>query len=180
MVHIQDIEEDPNAKWEHALSLEDTKLWQDRQNELDFMKDLFNHKLPIDETAKPEIEEYFNRLQEAIFTKDENFKYDEFPTDYSTIDVDGAVAKPPTQYKYFSQDLFKQQASEQFRLDDSSATSTAIGFGGGEDMETASNLIKAELPHSDGLELSTDYTSLEECPDSPESCLNFDGSNSSW
>jgi hypothetical protein len=99
--------EDPNAKWSHALPLEETRLWDDKKAELEFMKDLFFERLPIGKDTK-QIEEHFNRLEEAIANK-ENINHDEFP-DYDTVDLDGAVQDPPKDYHYFSAAVLKQQA----------------------------------------------------------------------
>ncbi len=163
--------EDPNAKWDHALSLQDTKIWSDRQAELDFMKDLFMNKLPIDknEHDMDGLNDYFNRVQEAIFTKDPNFQYDEFPGDYSTVDIDGAVQRPPTQYKYFSQDLFKQQASNSDGPGESTAISFAHDYRGEQDMETTPRIVELEPLTESKLECTSDNSCMEECSDSEES-----------
>lgn len=100
--------EDPNKLWEHAQSIEDTKLWMDRQTEYEFMKDLIVKHLPGGDSEH--LNDYFNSIEKAIYTKDPTLKNDEFP-DFSTIDIDGAVKHPPTDYKYFSADLLKQQAT---------------------------------------------------------------------
>ena len=102
-----EIVEDPNAKWSHALPLEETRLWDDKKAELEFMKDLFFERLPIGKDTK-QIEQTFNRLQEAIDNK-ENINADEFP-DYDTVDLDGAVQDPPKDFHYFSAAVLKQQA----------------------------------------------------------------------
>jgi hypothetical protein len=182
-VHSPEKEEDPNAIWQHALSLEDTKIWVDRQNELDYMKDLFMNHLPINKVQHnmDEIEDYFNRVQEAIYTKDENFKYDEFPRDYSVIDVDGAVQRAPSQYKYFSQDLFKQQAGNL----DGPGESTAIGFShperGEQDMETSTHQLQLESIPEDLAEFSPDYPRMEECTDSTTTHFGgYDSDDSGW
>jgi len=175
--------EDPNAIWDHALSLQDTKIWVDRQNELDFMKDLFFNKLPINEIEHnmDDIKDYFNRVQEAIFTKDPDFKYDEFPRDYSVIDIDGAVQRPPSQYKYFSQDLFKQQASDP----DRSGESTAIGFAHPESIEQGveapAPLLQLESITEDSSELVSDNACMEECSDSENTDFGgYDSDHSGW
>ncbi|NBX48664.1 hypothetical protein EBT25_01760 [bacterium] len=175
--------EDPNAIWDHALSLQDTKIWIDRQNELDFMKDLFFNKLPINENEHKmeELNDYFNRVQQAIFTKDPNFKYDEFPRDYSVIDIDGAVQRPPTQYKYFSQDLLKQQAS----YEDGPADSTAIGFshpvGSEQDMEASSHIVEIEPIPEDSTECTSDNACMEECSNSEDTSeWGYDSDHSGW
>lgn len=110
VVKSDDDDEDPNAKWTHALPLEDTKLWKDKAAEAGFMKDLILNKLPIGEDTD-HIHEYFNRLEKAISTK-EPIDNDNFDYGYDEIDVDGAVDQPPEQYQYFSADLLKQQASK--------------------------------------------------------------------
>lgn len=175
--------EDPNAIWDHALSLQDTKIWVDRQNELDFMKDLFFNKLPINEIEHnmDDIKDYFNRVQEAIFTKDPNFKYDEFPRDYSVIDIDGAVQRPPSQYKYFSQDLFKQQASDT----NGSGESTAIGFAHPESIEQGveapPSILQLESITEDSSELVSDHACMEECSDSENTDFGgYDSDHSGW
>jgi hypothetical protein len=103
-------EEDPNKKWGHAQSLEETRLWEDRKAELQYMKDLFDVNLPTGE-KKEAITTIFNQLEEAIDNKDQHIQNDKFNDDFGSIDIDGAVASPPKQYKYFSADLFKQQAA---------------------------------------------------------------------
>lgn len=103
-----DKEEDPNAKWSHALPLEETRLWDDKKAELEFMKDLFFERLPIGKDTNA-IKEHFNRLEEAIANK-ENINPDEFP-DYDTVDLDKAVQDPPKDYHYFNAAVLKQQAS---------------------------------------------------------------------
>lgn len=105
--------EDPNAKWGHALPLEETRLWDDKKAELEFMKDLFFERLPIGKDTQA-IEAEFNRLQQAIDNK-ENINCDEFP-DYDTVDVDGSVKDPPKDFHYFSASVLKQQA-ERGRID---------------------------------------------------------------
>ncbi len=175
------IKEDPNALWDHAESLEDTQLWQDRQNELDFMRDLFFTKLPLNQEKAQEVEEYFNRVQEAIYTKDPNFKYEDFPDDYSTVDIDGAVQRPPTQYKYFSQDLFKQQGSKSQGELNSTATSFAHDYRGEQDLEIAPSIVEVEPYVSDVPQLTSDNACLEECSDSQESGQwSDDSANTRW
>jgi Zn-dependent M32 family carboxypeptidase len=71
------------------------------------MKDLFFERLPIGKDTK-QIEEHFNRLEEAIANK-ENINPDEFP-DYDTVDLDKAVQDPPQDFHYFSAAVLKQQA----------------------------------------------------------------------
>lgn len=106
-------EEDPNAKWSHALSLQDTKLWQDKQNELDFMKDLFFERMPMG-PDRDKMNEYFNLVQKAIDTKDESLQYEHFPSFSEGVDIDGAVKDPPTTYHYFQSLLLEQQAKREF------------------------------------------------------------------
>ena len=107
-------EEDPNAKWQHALSLQDTKLWQDKQNELDFMRDMFFDKMPMG-PDKDKLNEYFNLVQQAIDNKDPNLQNDEFSSFAESVDIDGAVKDPPTTYHYYQSLLLEQQAKQEFQ-----------------------------------------------------------------
>lgn len=71
----------------------------EKQAELEFMKDLFFHHLPLGDNKK-HIEEYFYRLQESIDNKEE-IKNDDFPDDDD----------PKFEYRYFSPSLFKERSS---------------------------------------------------------------------
>lgn len=100
--------EDPNKLWDHAQSLEETKLWLDRQAEYEFMKDLIVNKLPGGDSEH--LTDYFNSIEKAIYTKDPTLTNDKF-SDFTSVDIDGAISEPPTDFKYFSADLLKQQAA---------------------------------------------------------------------
>lgn len=100
--------EDPNQLWEHAQSLEETKLWLDRQAEYEFMKDLIVNKLPGGDSDH--LTDYFNSIEKAIYTKDPTLTNDKF-AGFDSVDIDGCISEPPTDFRYFSADLLKQQAT---------------------------------------------------------------------
>jgi hypothetical protein len=172
-------EEDPNAIWGHALSLEDTRIWEDKRAELFFMKDLFDYKLPIGE-KKDEIDEYFNRLEELIDTKDPSIQNDKFPDDFRDIDLHGEVLDPPKQFSYFSADLFEQQAStKQSRYE--SPTQSRLEFKSlPQNMETTTN-VHEEQPVSDVSEKHGDLqcVGVSDDADDPDHWAG-DLSNTSW
>lgn len=138
-------QEDPNSIWDHALPLENTKLWIDKAVEAQFMHDLFVNHLPIGEN-KEEIDSYFNRLKESIANKEEILT-ETFPDDYSVIDIDGSTASAPDQYHYFSADLLKQQASKlnTGRLITDSDQSTGEYQRGSQIMEDSSFVVGSDL-----------------------------------
>lgn len=105
-------EEDPNAIWNHAESLEDTQLWASRLAEAEFMQDLFLNRLPGGNTQANI--DYFETVKEKIINH-EPFADEYFPPDLSQVDVDGVVTTPyhPSDFKYHSSSLFKQQSSKQ-------------------------------------------------------------------
>lgn len=107
IVPMSEAEEDPNAKWAHALPLEQVRLVEDRRAELEFMKDLFFERLPIGKDTGA-LEATFNRINEAICNQ-ETINHDEFPS-YDEVDVDGAVQDPPKEFHYFSASVLEQQA----------------------------------------------------------------------
>lgn len=78
--------------------------------EAEFMQDLFLNKLPGGNTEANV--KYFETIKEAI-TNRQSFADDYFPPDLSQVDIDGVVTTPfqPSDFKYHSSSLFKQQAS---------------------------------------------------------------------
>lgn len=156
-------EEDPNKKWGHAYSLEETRFWDDRKTELQYMKDLFDVNLPTGE-RRENVTAIFNELEEAIDNKDPTIQNDKFDNDFGTIDIDGAVASPPKQYKYFSADLFKQQASDRQGGLYSSTEGQLEYKSSPQDMETSSN-VDSEQPVQDYSEDDGDLQYVDECPD---------------
>jgi hypothetical protein len=101
-------QENPNDLWAHAQSAEDHVLKIDRKAELEYMRDIFFNKLPLGENVEP-IREYFNRLEELIDTTDgiKHINNEKFEED-----------RPDTDYKYFSNDLFKIRSSGNQLLND--------------------------------------------------------------
>lgn len=113
------VNENANTIWGHAQPAEPIIKKREVQAELDFMKDLFLNKLPLGEN-KEHIEEYFNRLETLIDTKDYdgNINREQF-----TDDVPGA------NYRYFSSTSARIRASGHALLSDgqgmdSSSTNT--------------------------------------------------------
>jgi len=74
--------------------------------ELEFMKDLYMHHLPVQEEKQAEVQKYFSRLEELISTTDDvtTIPRDEFPPDDPTT-------SGHREYKYHSSLEFKKQAS---------------------------------------------------------------------
>lgn len=105
-----------NELWAHAISLEQTikNKKSDLLAELEALRSLYFENLPLGEN-KEAIEEYFNRLEESIYNKD-HVEREAFPDDdgnecgESTEGHEGSP-RPKPDYKYFSADVFKQQAS---------------------------------------------------------------------
>lgn len=105
-----------NEMWSHAIPLEDKRISKDLETELTAMKELFFEQLPIGENVDT-INDYFNRLEKAIYTK-EDVKREEFPddqgndhgSDISPGEQQTADRKQPN-YRYISAAVFKQQAS---------------------------------------------------------------------
>lgn len=96
----------PNDLWSHALSKADDIEMKSKVAELEHIKDLFFNKLPVGENLKP-LEEYFNELENVIFTKGpQEIKNEQFPT--ATPDVGEGEAGS---YKYYSPSLLKELAS---------------------------------------------------------------------
>jgi hypothetical protein len=73
------------------------------QAELDFLKKLFNENLPVGDNID-KINEYFNSLEELIYTKDGNLEREEFPPDDPTV-------CGQREYRYYSTDLTQKLAS---------------------------------------------------------------------
>lgn len=111
---LGDIIKNENDLWSHASSIEPDKRKVDQMMELAFMKELFANHLPTGKN-KDVIDNYFNGLEQVIFTKDYvDIPRDEFPRDDDSSEADSASdssdSKSKRIYKYFSADLFKQQA----------------------------------------------------------------------
>lgn len=99
-----------NDLWKHAQSLEDKRNEIDLKVELQALRELFFDKLPLGEKTGY-IENYFNRLEEAIYNK-EHVERETFPDDSSdTIDGESSSTGRKRDYKYFSASVFKEQAS---------------------------------------------------------------------
>ena len=171
-------EEDPNRKWGHAQSLEETRLWEDRKAELQYMKELFDVNLPTGE-KKEAVTTIFNLLEEAIDNKDQSIQNDKYDDDFGSVDIDGAVAEPPKQYKYFSADLFKQQAANgEGRLQPSSQGQLEYKSSS-QDMETTSN-VNAEQSIQNYSEDDGDLQHMDECPDDFDPNYWVDSERTQW
>ena len=109
-----------NDYWTHAQSLEEERMRADKIGELEFMKDLFTNHLPVGKNRE-EIDKYFMDLEKVIYTTDyHKIKNDEFPepdVDECVCGIEHDESLPADhkcqrrEYKYFSADLLKQQAS---------------------------------------------------------------------
>lgn len=111
---LGDVIKNENELWSHASSIEPDKRKVDQMLELAFMKELFAKHLPTGQN-KEVIDNYFNGLEQVIFTKDHvEIPRDEFPRDDDESETGSASDSSDTSskrvYKYFSADLFKQQA----------------------------------------------------------------------
>ncbi len=107
-----------NDLWTHAKSLEEKRNEIDLKVELQALRELFFDYLPLGEKTDY-IENYFNRLEEAIDNK-EHVERETFPDDDDGDESDqggdaatgtGPPSKRKRDYKYFSATIFKEQAS---------------------------------------------------------------------
>jgi hypothetical protein len=99
-----------NDKWAHAQSAEDVVRLKSRKAEIEFMRDLFNERLPVG-TDLDAIHSYLNNV-EQIIEKNGRVKNEEFPPEREVIDPESG--KPAT-YKYYSTSLLKQRAASDRR-----------------------------------------------------------------
>jgi hypothetical protein len=133
-----------NDLWTHASSLESERAQADKIGELKFMKELFDNHLPVGKNRE-EIDKYFMDLEKVIYTEDfHKIKNDDFPEpDESECcrcrEHDGSFPADHKcerrEYKYFSADLLKQQASHDNRngIDPIEHSNLCIGFSGYDD-----------------------------------------------
>lgn len=79
--------------------------------DLEFMRDLFENKLPVGEDTS-NIKNFFNHMEELIYTKEyENYVYEKFP---ESVDLGGRSPE----YTYHSPRLIRQQGRVNDILDD--------------------------------------------------------------
>lgn len=96
---------DTNKKWDHARSaLTDIEKKQ-RLAELDYMRELFNERLPVGEELM-EIQSYFNDIQQII-EKDRPVKNEQFSPEREIIDPETNGQIP---YRYYSSSLSHKRA----------------------------------------------------------------------
>lgn len=98
---------DVNDRWSHAISAEEKINIKSRIAEYEFVKELFESKLPVGED-KSEIELYLQRLEQAI-TENEEIKNEEFPPERSEPDPETGK---PISYKYYSASVLKQRSTQ--------------------------------------------------------------------
>jgi len=120
----------------------------DRQAEIEFIKDLFEHHLPLGEDKK-QIEEYFSRLQQAIVNKEE-IKNEQFPDDDDT-----------NEYKYHSASLFKERASRFRHQSDAQDVGIAANGNRPIDLLQDHSQVPADLQHIPERPLSPDIDPLD-------------------
>lgn len=174
-------EENENDKWGHAIPLEDTRLWNDKEAEAEFMKDLLLNKLPCGKDTS-EIESYFDTIKKCIESQ-APISNDCFPDDFGQIDIDGVVTNPPDQYQYFSADLFKQQASNPHnkRLAIESAEGDCQLQLGTQNMETSTFNIEPPSETQDDSEGDENHAHMAISQDSQDSGdWSHDNHDSSW
>lgn len=99
------INTDVNDRWSHAIPAETKMNMKSRIAEYEFMKELFESKLPVGED-KTEIESYLKQLEQAIIDNAE-LQNESFPPERD--DLDPETGKPIS-YKYYSTSLLKQRA----------------------------------------------------------------------
>lgn len=99
------INTDVNDRWSHAISAETKLNLKSRLAEYEFIKDLFESKLPVGDD-KTKIESYLKQLEQAI-ADNKDIDNEEFPPERN--DIDPETGKPIS-YKYYSTSLLKQRA----------------------------------------------------------------------
>lgn len=99
------INTDMNDRWSHAISAEQKINTKSRIAEYEFMKELFDSKLPVGE-QRTEIDSYLQRLEQAI-VDNEPIENEQFPPERSEPDPETGK---PISYKYYSTSLLKQRA----------------------------------------------------------------------
>lgn len=106
------INTDENDRWSHAISAEEKVNMKSRIAEYEFIKELFDSKLPVGE-ERIELQSYLQRLEQAI-ENNEPIRNEEFPPERD--DLDPETGKPIS-YKYYSSSLLKQRAIGRGRSD---------------------------------------------------------------
>lgn len=108
-------EEDPNAQWAHAQSLEPLADYLGVKAELQYMKDLFYNYLPTLGSNMSTIDEHFAELEQAI-EEGKPIIREEFQDDDNTSNTRGNPSSQDDdpngrEYRYFSASVFKEHAS---------------------------------------------------------------------
>jgi len=98
---------DTNAKWAHAQSAVEKISRKARLAELDYMRQLFNDRLPVGEELT-DIQSYFDHLEQVILS-DKAVNNEQFEPELQLIDPETGDEIP---YRYNSADVHYQRALE--------------------------------------------------------------------
>ncbi len=100
-------EQNPNAEWAHAKSLEPQAEYYGLKAELQYMKDLFYYYLPTVGNNMSKIDDHFAQLEQAL-EEGRPIVREQFEDNDEDNDDKGGN-KPD--YQYISASLFKERAS---------------------------------------------------------------------
>lgn len=96
-----------NKQWEHARSAEQLVQKKARLAELQYIRDLFNDRLPVGEELT-EIQSYFDHLEQVINSHGQ-LENERFPPEANITDPESGGRIP---YRYYSPALSQQRAIE--------------------------------------------------------------------
>lgn len=119
-IEYSNINIETNKQWQHARSARNIVDKKQRLAELQYMRDLFNEKLPVGEELT-EIQSYFDNI-EQIIERNETVEDEQFSPERTIIDPETKGTVP---YRYYSSNLSYKRAIEpgdRCRLDNSTQT----------------------------------------------------------